>query len=272
MNHYIRVGLPLVLFSFLILIGCSKTTVRTVGGSNSGGNNGGGGGGGGNKCPTSLKITASDTTPVVGSDVTIRTDQDGPMFGWAGPGNYFLSANGGQDSITISQIKIIQSGWYYCTGSEPGCNSIFDSVYIDVQYQQGSPSCSLTNEQVLNTAGLPDFNPFIITKTYGGAYGTMYMDAGDAASEYDFYFNPNNGNTEPKDGIYTTTSAANFDQFTDANVVYVTINYFPYFLVSDDNQTLYVSHVNGKLRISFCSLKADGSGAGGIFTGQLTAQ
>jgi hypothetical protein len=269
MNHYIRQGLPIVFVSLIVLTSCSRTTVRTVGGGNGGNNNNGGGS---NKCPTGLKITASDSTPVVGSDVSIHTNQDGPMFGWSGPGNYFLSANGGQDSITISGIKIIQSGWYYCTGSEPGCNSIFDSVYIDVQYQQGSPSCALTNDQMSNTAGLPDFTGGLITKSYGGSYSSIVLDASDNATEYDFVFNPNNGNSEPKDGIYYTTSLPDFDQSVDADILYVTINYFPYYLVSDDGQTVYISHVNGKLRISFCSLRADGSGAGGVFTGQLTEQ
>jgi hypothetical protein len=268
MNHYVRLGLPLVFVSLIVLTGCQKASTHTSNG-NSGGNTNNGSGG----CPTSLKITASDSTPVVGSNVTIRTNQDGPPFGWSGPGNYSLPANGGQDSITINQIEILQSGWYYCTGSEPGCNnSIFDSVYIDVQYQQGSPSCSLTNDQISNTAGLPTFTGGTITKSFSGSYNATVLTVSDNVVEYDFVFNSNLGDTEPKDGIYYTTNMAFFDPSLDADVMNVNINYFPYYLLSDNSQQIYVSHVNGKMRLSFCSLSAEGSGANGLFTGQVTEQ
>jgi hypothetical protein len=270
MNRYTRLWLPLAVLSLIVLTGCSKTTVRTVGG---GGGNNGGGGSGGNGCPTALKITAGDTIPVVGADVSIKTSIPGLLYQWAGPGNFFLAANGDQDSITIHGIRIYQSGWYYCSGSQPNCNnSIFDSVYIDVQYQQGSPSCSLANDQMSNTAGLPDFNGGLITKSYSPSYSAIVLDMSDAATEYDFIFNPNNGNTEPKDGVYYTTSYDFLDPNIDADAISLIINYFPYFLNSDAGQKVYVSHVNGKLRISFCSLMAEGSGASGTFTGQVTEQ
>jgi hypothetical protein len=262
MNHYTRFALPLAFVFFIIVAGCKK--IEQDLGINK--NNGGG-------CPTSLKLTVSDSTPVVGSNVTIYTHQVDPMFGWAGPLNYSLPANGGQDSITINQIEIIQSGWYYCTGSEPTCNNtIFDSVYIDVQYQQGTPSCALTNDQIGNTAGLPAFTGGTITETYSPSYNAMALIVTDGVVEYDFVFNPDNGNVEPKDGVYYTTDMPYMVQGLDADVINVNINYFPYYLLSLNNQQIYVSHVNGKLKISFCSLNAQGSGANGQFTGQVTEQ
>jgi hypothetical protein len=123
-----------------------------------------------------------------------------------------------------------------------------------------------------NTAGLPDFNGGTITKSYSGSYNAIILTVSDNATEYDFVFNSNLGDTEPKDGIYYTTDMAFFDPDQDADVMNVNINYFPYYLLSDNGQKVYVSHVNGKLRISFCSLKADGSGASGLFTGQVTEQ
>jgi hypothetical protein len=264
MNRYIRLGLPLVFVSFMVLTGCSKLFPPHPKVDLSGS-------GGSPKCPANLKITANDSTPVVDSNVILTTNQTGLMDQWSGPGNYFLSANTGQDGITINQIMIYQSGWYYCVGEQTNCNSVADSIFIDVQYQQGTPSCSLTNDQISNTAGLPDFNGGTLIKSYGG-YGAIQLDVEDGVVEYDFVFNPNNGNTEPKDGIYYTTNDLSFSNGQDADAIILTINYFPYYLTSDPGYKVYVSHVSGKLRISFCSLKAEGSGASGLFTGQVTEQ
>jgi len=264
MNRYTSVGLSLVFVSVIILTGCDKLFPPHPKIDLSGG--------GSPSCPTSLKITASDSTPVVGSDVTIRTDKTGPDYQWSGPGNFFLTANSGQDSETIHQIMIYQSGWYYCEGIQTNCSStVADSVYLDVKYQQGTPSCSLANQQITNTGGLPDFSAATVFKSYGG-YGAIQLDADDGVTDYLFVFNPNNFNTEPKDGVYYTTNDLLFSNGEDADAIDLTINYYPYYLTSDPGQKVFVSHVNGKLRISFCSLTAEGSGVSGSFSGQVTEQ
>ena len=263
MNRYIvRAGLPLVLISFILLTGCKKLFPPHPSISLSGG---------GNKCPAPLKLTATDTIPAVGSDVTISTNQAGPLYQWAGPANFFETAGSDQGSILISGIKLYQTGWYYCSGSQVNCNSVFDSVYINVQYQQGTPSCALTNDQISNTAGIPDFTGGYIYKDIYSGYGSVLLDVDDGGgTDYNFLFNPSNGSAEPKDGVYYTTDYSFGASDLDADAISLTINYFPYFLNSHAGQKVYVSHVNGKLRISFCSMTCSGDGVSGTFTGQVT--
>jgi len=66
-----------------------------------------------------------------------------------------------------------------------------------------------------------------------------------------------------------------FDQFQDANVVVGLCQYGSYYFQTHANQTVYVSHVNGKLRVSFCDLKYSGDNGNSVmvtstFSGQLT--
>jgi hypothetical protein len=76
---------------------------------------------------------------------------------------------------------------------------------------------------------------------------------------------------EPKDGIYYTTDVPIFDPQQDADAINMSCSYGPYYFGCRPGQKIYVSHVNGKLRVSFCSIGAgDESGANGLFTGMVT--
>jgi len=229
--------------------------------------------GGSDGCAAGLKLTANDTTPFVGDSVVITANQKGLYYQWASSSNASHLSAEYSDRLTLTPVEIRQSGWYYCNASKPGCNPVNDSIYINVQYDQGKPGCSLTNNLITNTAGAPDFNAYSVTKTYDVSYNaiTITAYAGIGYPEYQFVFNSYNGNTEPKDGIYCTTSIAAFDPLQDADLINMNCLYGFYYFTSDDGQKIYVSHVNGKLRVSMCDLKADDtSGANGLFTGQLT--
>lgn len=225
-------------------------------------------------CFVGLRLTPKDSTPVVGDSLAIYANQINLMYQWSGPGGFWYQSTSGENDIVIPQVRIDQSGWYYCTASIPDCKSYTDSVYIRVQYAQGTPSCTLSNNQITSTAGIPDFNAALVTKSYNLSYSAIAMQASDLGSlQYDFVFNSDIGNNEPKDGIYYTTDVPIFDSQQDANVIFMDCIYGIYYFSSLPGQKVYVSHVNGKLRISFCSIKADdSSGANGLFTGQLTQQ
>jgi hypothetical protein len=226
-----------------------------------------------NGCFVGLRLTPSDSIPVVGDSVTIYANQLGLLYEWSGPDNFFDQSNTGSNSITIPQIEINQTGWYYCTASKPDCKTYTDSVYIRVQYSQGKPSCTLTDDQITSTSGLPDVSGGTVTKSYSASFNAITVDVSDGAfgPEYDFVFNSYNGNTEPKDGIYYTTDFSSFSQDQDADLININCTYSYFYFISEAGQKVYVSHVNGKLRISFCSIKADdSSGANGLFTGEVT--
>lgn len=221
-------------------------------------------------CFAGIKLTPTDSVPHAGDTVSIYANVPKLLYQWSGPDNY--TSNGFTDAnfITIQGIQIHQTGWYYCGASVPGCNPHSDSVYIRVQYQQGKPPCSLTDGTISNTAGIPDFAGASVAKYYDGGV-TVSAYGGIGYPEYYFVFNSYNGNTEPQDGIYYTTSIPAFDPLQDADVVNMNVVDDFYYFTSDDGQKIYVSHVNGKLRISFCGIRADdSSGANGLFSGQIT--
>lgn len=148
-------------------------------------------------------------------------------------------------------------------------------MYIRVQFAQGTPGCSLADGQITSTAGLPNLAAPTVTKSYSLSYNAIVLDVSDGAfgPEYDFVFNSYDGNNEPRDGIYYTTNLASFDPLQDADAINMNCTYGAYYFSSDAGQKIYVSHVSGKLRISFCSVKADDSGgANGLFTGEVTEQ
>ncbi len=68
-------------------------------------------------------------------------------------------------------------------------------------------------------------------------------------------FNSYNGNVEPLDGVYTTTDKQTFDVTEEYNVVSVSFIYQGVFFHCQPDQKLYVSHVNGKIQVSFCNMK-----------------
>jgi hypothetical protein len=228
-----------------------------------------------NGCFVGLRLTPNDSIPVVGDSLVIYANQLDLLYQWSGPDNFFLQSTTGSNSITIPQVEISQSGWYYCTASEPDCNSYSDSVYIRVQYAQGTPSCTLTNDQITSTAGVPDVTAATVTKSYSATYNaiTVAVDDGAFGPEYYFVFNSYDGNSEPKDGIYYTTDIPIFSSDQDADVINMNCVYSTYYFSSEAGQKIYLSHVNGKLRIAFCSIQADdSSGVNGLFTGEVTEQ
>ena len=84
-----------------------------------------------------------------------------------------------------------------------------------------------------------------------------------------------NGNTEPKDGMYVTTNVPVFNQFQGCQCIVGLCQYGSYYFQTHENQTVYVTHVNGKLRVSFCDLKYSSDNGNSVmvtstFSGQLT--
>ena len=143
-------------------------------------------------------------------------------YNWTGPLHFAVLKNDGSDTISFDNIKINQSGWYRCAASVPDCNTLFDSIYIEVKYKQGTPPCSLTND-FLEGNGVPDLHATSVLKQFDNSWNcvSVYASASFSYPTYTFLFNSYNGNTEPKDGIYVTTDVQAFEPSQDANVIYL---------------------------------------------------
>jgi hypothetical protein len=222
-------------------------------------------------CPTKFKITASSVTPTVGDDLVLTGNPTGYSYDWFGPGKYINQS--APNKTTISNIKINQSGWYYGSLVNPQCNTLHDSIFIDVQYKQGTPSCTLTNNLITAT-GLPDLNATSVIKSFSLSENAMELSASGSFGypDYSVLFNSYNGHNEPKDGIYVTTNVAVFDPLQDANVIFVSCLYSSIYFASQEGQNVYVSHVNGKLRVSVCGLLLDGEFGGNSYISSVNGQ
>lgn len=224
-------------------------------------------------CPLGLRLTPSDSVLEAGGQFSIYCNLLGLSYQWYGPNNFnYQSAT--TNSVSFTNAMIRQTGWYYCTASQEGCEGVRDSVYIRVRNAQGSPSCSLVDNQITSTFGLPDMKSATVKKAFSNSFHamTVTVDQGYGYPYYQFVFNTYNGNSEPQDGIYHTTDFYVFDQRDDADLIYMSCKYSLYNFGSNElGQNVYVSHVNGKLRIAFCSISAsDVYGGSTEFTGQVT--
>jgi hypothetical protein len=65
-----------------------------------------------NGCFIGLRLTPSDSIPVVGDSLVIYANQLGLLYQWSGPNNFSYQSGSDAHSITIPEIEINQSGWY----------------------------------------------------------------------------------------------------------------------------------------------------------------
>jgi hypothetical protein len=245
-----------VFSSFVFLYGCSKKEETT--------------------CPSAFSIKANSTTPTVGETLTLSASVEKFNYIWNGPLNFHVEQSTGASAVSIDNIKINQSGWYTGSLTGTGCGVLVDSVFVDVKYKQGNPSCALTDNKASGT-GIPDLSAVSVSKAYDASWNAMSLHASGTFGypTYTFLFNSYNGHAEPKDGLYVTTDIQAFNPFQDANVIYGQCQYSSYFFKTQADQTVYVSHAGGKLRIAFCGLKMSGDNGNSVmvtstFSGQFT--
>lgn len=209
-----------------------------------------------NKCPTSTKLNTSNASPTIGDAFTITAikESDNDIFYWSGPG-YSESTN--SNELSINNAKYSNRGWYYCSKANSDCNTtITDSIFIDVKLSQQAPPCTVTNNFFSSSNLVSDITLTSVKKHMDPTFNAMGVYGGDAFGypSLRVLFNSYNGNVEPVDGVYMTTDKLTFDVTQEYNVVSVSFIYNGVFFHCQPNQKLYVSHVNGKIQVSFCNM------------------
>lgn len=206
-------------------------------------------------CPTEMKLTIDNVAPTIGSTFTITAPKEttNSTYQWSGPRN----TNGNiSNTLTFNDVKYSNRGWYYCTKSNTGCGkTLRDSIYVDVKLKQETPVCTSTNNYV-SSSNLT--NPTFATVTQGidPTFNGMslFTSPSQGFSYFRVLFNSYFGNFEPVDGVYTTTDRLGFDVTQEYNDVSVSFLWSGIFYHCQPNQKLYVSHLNGKLQVTFCSM------------------
>lgn len=239
-----RINYFILLFIYLVCTtGCKKTT----GGSEDA-----------QQCQRIHNATIYANTPLtIGQTLRFGTQEvDGyRLYSWIGPNNYTNQ----YPSDSITNVQLQNEGWYHLhLTNTAGCEK-FDSVFVDVKLQQGTPSCNVATNTIQRS------------NTFGDTYSSMQKEIESNLSlkalvghgsycDATVYFHPVWRTKEPEDGIYYTTNTALYDQ-TDFNYnkLYIEVTSMSILWASHADQQVYVSHVNGKLQVRFCSLAMSGS-------------
>jgi hypothetical protein len=205
-------------------------------------------------CATSMELTTSNRTPTVGDDVTIRAiiEGDNEHFFWDGPA---MSSTLGDAVFTIHNIKLSESGVYSCGKANSDCNtSLGDTILIEVQLKQETPPCSMTNN-TLTSNNTPNTTYTSVTQGIDALSNGVTLNAWAAFyPEVHVLFNHYNGTGEPGDGLYVTRGDPNFDLFGEPNEISLQFVYSGNIYHVRADQKVYVSHVGGKLQVSFCNI------------------
>lgn len=211
---------------------------------------------GGNNCSTNLQLKSSTSTPTAGESFTITAARVSvnDLFQWSGPGNYSgIYGN----SIAVNDPGYQDRGWYYCSKSNTECGqTIYDSIFIDLKLKQGTAPCTITNNSLTGNA-IPATSFYSVTKKFDPVFNGKALQATAPLgypTDFKVLFNPHNGNTEPADGIYTTTNVILFGMKDPYVWVSLSFVYNSQFFHCHPDKDVFVSHINGKLSASFCNV------------------
>jgi hypothetical protein len=196
---------------------------------------------------------------------------EGANYYWTGP-NGFDSHS--QNPIVTSSANYNHRGTYYVSITRSGCPDRVDSVTVDVNFPQGTPPCTLINNRA--TFGGP-----VTLATQNYYFMTWGADTG--GNNYRVVANGTNGDMtmymsqywithDFEDGIYYTANSPSID-YNEYDKIYMSNVNGNTFWACQANQPVYVSHVSGKIRVSFCNVTFSGvSGVAQGYTTSVSAQ
>lgn len=216
---------------------------------------------------STIKATATPATITIGENSTISaTDVANIIYNWSGP----VSTASYTRTISINNAGLKDRGWYYMgAGSQDCIETKYDSVYLNVKLKQGTPPCAVANNTCNNTLVTSETYSSI---TRGLSSGLLSLSASTLGGDIKLIFHPHWKTVEPEDGIYYTTNIATFDPVNpDFNKVFFTMTKSSIYWSTWADQTVYVSHINGKLQVRFCDLNMNGSLGGPVYTNKSSA-
>jgi len=162
-------------------------------------------------------------------------------------------------------VKLENEGWYYLALSNNECNTRVDSVYADINLQQGTPPCSVTsNTCTFNNQAGDSYSS--VAKLYNPTFQFLMLE-GSGSSSLEINFHPYwTTALEPEDGIYETIDIPSFGIDGNYNKVFISTVKSNIYFSCYERQKVYVGHVSGKLQVRFCNLSMGGSNGAYSFT------
>jgi len=220
-----------------------------------------------------VKITGAKSSYFVGDTIKLGTNIT-PLGLYSWHTTHSLNEISNTDGVFIPSCTKYDEGWYYLAVSYPDCASHFDSVYISVTNKAVAAPCTPSNNSVSFSA-IPDITFGSCNWGLDPSWNRMDLSANTTYGypDLNIYFNPYWNGKDPEDGAYNISPSMAFDQ-NDLYTVFISSTYQSVYFESGSGQ-VYVSHVNGKVRVTFCDLSFSGSLGGSAYTttasGMLTA-
>ena len=213
-------------------------------------------------------ITGAKDQYVEGETIALGINEqpDIALYQWWRENGNDLS---GTTKLTIPFCEKKDEGWYYLAVSYSDCTTKVDSVYISVKRHPSEPPCTLTDNKI-DFSDLPAITASSVTwepdRTYNRKKLRAYYQSG--YPDFNIYFNSFWNDKEPEDGEYSVGYVFSSD-VSDPYTVLPTSLYSG-ILFQGTSGVVYVTHENGKLKVTFCSVTLKGSNGGSSFT--TTAQ
>lgn len=222
-----------------------------------------------------VKIVTDKTSYFVGDTIQLNvSDEVNGFYSWRHsvmPNDISLGVG-----YYTSYATKTQQGWYYLTISNPDCNlTVHDSIYLEVLNKPADAPCDPENNKASFSA-IPDISfanaTYEIDYTWNRRVIRGYQSFG--YPDINVYFHPYWLDKEPEDGEYTVSTGGMAFGSENVYEVFITSLYNSIFFQPRGGKA-YVTHVNGKLRVTFCDVELSGSIGGPVYvtsvTGKLTA-
>ena len=220
--------LAVTLFSLVFFSSCSK--------------------GGG--CEPPSPITINHNGPVVeGWNLNLQSDYvtSEYIYKWSGPNGWTAQTSGSDANlVSIENITAAGSGEYKVQLVKKGCVEYEGKVDIEVIAPPAPPCTLAANTSTSTVAGVGGYS--FSSRSFGASSGHYMVDAGEGGDEIRLSFV---GNTPPIPGTYKTNGYWGLEP----GKVGLYISAGVYDFVANPDQTVYVTKVNNKLEVSFCTVR-----------------
>lgn len=206
-------------------------------------------------CSGASILKATSITPTVGDNVTITAPfhSSNDVYQWNGPG---VNQTNQSTTLQLDDIKLSQSGIYsFVAGGNGECDPLSDTILITVKMKQETAPCTLTANSAV-FSGMANATFLSVTQGFDPTWEavSLYAYAGFGQPNITMLFNSYNGNTEPLDGTHITAEGPSFNILQEPNEVSLSFIYGSNYYHSRPGHKVYVSHINGKLKVSFCNV------------------
>ena len=211
-----------------------------------------------------VEIVAAKTNVYTGDTIWLQTNIIPPisLYNWSRGPNSNLTWTDPQ--VFIYPCSKRDEGWYYLNVSYPECAYKNDSIFIAVLNQPVTPPCSPAD----NTVSLSSLSDLSFGSTSYGldpSFNCKLLSGnGGGYPVFNIYLNAFWNNREPEDGAYNIRNQLDFNE-SDPYSVYMNTSYSGVLFQANPGK-VYVTHVNGKLTVSFCSITMSGNLGGPSFS------